>query len=295
MFKPINVYRVGNYFHSVEETLPSLKDEVKAACGKHIRRIDRFTQLALIGASQCTKDLQLERNTGLYLSSIYGSLNNSLDVLSSMFKGEEVPSPLKFVNTVSNAACFHLAEQLGLQANNQFLARDDFALEGALKFAEMDLHLGRIEAALVGVVCEVGLPIETHRKRFSSASSAVLGEASHWLFLANHFPGQTPLASLQWVAEPLSDGILFKKLDCVIDSNKPLDVIYAKQVAKKDKENIESQYGLNRCSYLVGKPSYEFTTALSVCEWLTTAPAGRQLIHLDKNANGQWSVLVFEK
>jgi hypothetical protein len=300
MFNPINIYSVGNFFYPVKEELPNLKVEVKAACGKHVRRIDRFTQLALIGATQCVKDIPLHHKTGLYLSSIYGSLNNSLDVLKDMFKDGGVPSPLKFVNTVSNAACFHLAEQLALQANNQFIARDDFALEGCLKFAELDLQLGRIEAALVGVVCEVGLPLVTHRQRLLASGVSItadehLGEASHWLLLANKIQGQEPLARLVLVAEPLSDEVLFEQLRRSSSPVKLIDVVYGKQLSEIDKKTIEQAYSFNRCDYLKGKPAYEFTSGLSVCEWLAAAPSDRRLVHLDKNSNGQWSLLIIEK
>ena len=295
MFEPVNIYGIGSFVQRVSNELPNLKAEIKAAFGKHIRRIDRFTQLSLIGASQCLKGIEIHKNTGLYLSSVYGSLNNSLDVLKGMFKDASIPGPLKFVNTVSNAACFHLAEQFCLQANNQFIARDHFALEGCLKFAELDMQLNRTDAALVGVVSEIGMPLKVHRERLSATGAQELCEGSHWLLLAKNMPNQSPLARIILLEEPLSFESLLEKINHITNFGKSVDVIYACHVQESEKEKIGTENILNTKCFLQNNMAYEFTESLNVCEWLTSATTNHRLMHIDTDGYWQWSIIVLEK
>ena len=41
------------YYLEVDQEIQNLKQEVKDSCKKHVRRIDRFIQLSLIGSHRC--------------------------------------------------------------------------------------------------------------------------------------------------------------------------------------------------------------------------------------------------
>ncbi len=179
----MNIYRCGSFQHTIESELPSLKSTVKTVLGKSIRRIDRFTQLALIGAFNCCKQQALEGRTGLYISSSKCSLENMAGILGELGVDKRLPSPFKFVNTVGNAANFHVSQQLNLNANSVYLAKSDFAVASAFSLAQLDIQQKRIDAALVGFVTEAAMPLDTCRQLHGLIENDTLYEASTWFLL----------------------------------------------------------------------------------------------------------------
>ena len=89
-----------------EEGLPNLKEAVKESCGQHIRRIDRFIQLALIGSLRCARNKTLPDNTGIYIASSQGPKGNIARSLEQIYKDKQPLMPLNFINMVGNAAAF---------------------------------------------------------------------------------------------------------------------------------------------------------------------------------------------
>lgn len=316
MRKPLYIYSSSNFCQGVEDELPSLKATLLDVCGKKIRRIDRLTQLALIGSFQCSSGFQLPERTGLYLSSIYGSLNNTGNVLREIYQNGQLPRPLSFINAVSNAACFYLAEQLGLLANNQFVSRDHFSFEAALKLASLDLELDNVEAALVGVVCEVGENLAVHRQRFQIADQYTLAEGSHWLYLAHDLPGSRAIAKITHLVEPLTETELELYLQRVLTESSGLAVLgFSDAVVTTQQERLQKVLNLSARSYSTKNYStknygasyvpasalstirHEFSTARNICSFLEIEAEESPgcFIHLDTDANGRWSILVVEK
>jgi hypothetical protein len=206
------IYAAGNHYHAVNESLPELKALTQAMTGKPFRRIGRFIQLALIGASRCAQQT-LPPGTAVYFASARGDLELTLEIMTQLYREAQAPKPLSFVNTVSNAACFYLAQHLGLQSRSNFVCNTHFAFESVLQLAALDLTLGKVESALVGSVDIATSPLHEHRQRLQVATEAVMGEGSHWLWLgpvsdtqprigelvtAQHFTDRTHL--LDWLS-----------------------------------------------------------------------------------------------
>jgi len=162
-----------------EDLRPLLAD----VCRERFRRIDRFTQLALLGSGRCAQGRELPQETGLYISSGFGSIANTVSVQQQIFVEHRVPKPLSFINTLSNSAGYYVARNLGLHSRNQFVSRDAAPMEAALQVATLDLALGNVEQALVGVIDEVSTPLAEHARRLGVDADAVLAEGSHWLLL----------------------------------------------------------------------------------------------------------------
>lgn len=303
MSKPIYIYSSSNYFHAVEHEPPSLKDTLYEACGKKIRRIDRLTQLALIGGFQCKSQFNLSKDTGLYLSSIYGSLSNSARVLSEIYQEGRPPKPLNFINSVSNAACFYLSEQFGLHSINQFVTRENFTFEAGLKLACLDLEIGNITAALVGVVCEVGSDIETHRQRLNITPEFSLAEGSHWLYVAQHLDDADPLVEIVKLVEPLSEDSVVELLRSEADeSSSNLTVSFSHRVDETFKKNILQQLNVNEQSFLPTELRHEFAAGFQLCGYVEHCKkaSGRpqrkeRLAYLDKDDNQRWSLVVLKQ
>lgn len=278
MNNSIHIYATNSVEQVAGADSKSLKQELKQRAGKTIRRIDQLTRLALVGALRCTESVDLPQRTGLIMTSKYGSLNNSLSVLQEIFQQQSAPSPLKFVNTVSNAASFYVAEQLKLSANNIFIARENFALEGCLKLARQDLNSGRLDAVLIGLVTEIGQPLSAHKQRLKLTKDSDPIEASAWFLLARDIAEKTPLATLSDVREPMSEQQL---LGYLADSPQP--PAHAFIGASVDKSIIPGNFAAtpieNRC---------EYSAALKISELITDK---QPLLFIDSNDKDQYSAI----
>lgn len=205
----------GAICEDVEDELKPLKELVKEAVGENVRRIGRFTQLALIGAARVAQELP--KASALYLSSGSGDTGAMVKVLDAIYRDKEGPRPLSFINTVSNAACFHVVRSLGLVGPSVFVGSRYFALEMTLKSAALEMQRQRVDSALVGVVDAVVDPLSDHRQRLGVGATTALAEGSHWLHIM-HDPGERPvLAELEFVRQ-------FPDAGAVTDwlANKPL-------------------------------------------------------------------------
>jgi hypothetical protein len=180
------IYSCASYHNDVnDEELLNLKDEVKISCGAHIRRIDRFIQLALIGSHRCIKGFSLADNTGLYVASSQGAKGNISRSLEQIYKEKQPLMPLNFINMVGNAASFYIAKMFNTHGVNLFLTRNEFTFEEALELALLDINTGVSNMALVGTVDECITPLAHHRTQLRIAPDRQLGEGSHWMLIGN--------------------------------------------------------------------------------------------------------------
>ncbi|NND68958.1 MAG: hypothetical protein HKN19_15315, partial [Halioglobus sp.] len=188
----MTLYVVGRgvYCESVSEELPPLKQLVRECTGADVRRVGRFIQLALIGAGRAAHDLPVD--TALFLSSGRGDMGAMVGVLEAICAEGRSPRPLNFINTVSNAACFYVAQALGLEAASSFISSRHFAFENTLVTAALDMCHHGVDSALVGVVDMVVDPPVEHVARLQQATGTTLAEASHWLHLVRD-PGERPV------------------------------------------------------------------------------------------------------
>lgn len=175
----------SHYLHAVREgeALPSLDAALKETCREHMRRVDRFIKLALIGSARCAAGRPLRRDCAVYLGSGFGPVGSNIATQEQMFRDHETPSPYHFVNTLGSSAGFHVAKNLGLDGQNLFIARRGASFMAVLTAAAVDLSLGVVSQALVGVVEEVNLPLKDHCRRRGLPPEAVAAEGSHWLLL----------------------------------------------------------------------------------------------------------------
>jgi hypothetical protein len=191
---PVYILAQGSYYQPVAEPLPVLKALVEETLGRNVRRINRFIQLALIGAGRC--DRNPRPDTAIYLGSNHGDTQSTVEAMDSMYRLGQPPMPLNFINTVSNAACFYVAQQLGLEGASQFVANRYFAVEALIAAAVADVRAGAVKRALVGVVDAPVEPLAAHRQRCGQPPDAQLFDASHWWQLALNKGEQKALAIL---------------------------------------------------------------------------------------------------
>ena len=297
MTDTLNIYRVGAYSAVIEQQLNSLKALVKQACGSK-RRIDRVTQLALLGACDCVGDLKLPVETGIYMSSIYCSLLNSTEILTEIYQREESPSPLKFINTVGNVANFYVAEHFNVQANSMFVSQPDFALQACMHLAVLDLSLHRTKAALLGVVSEVADPLTVHRQRFGLASDKPLLEGSYWLLMAEVLADQQPLANVVGQKQSDSYSSLLEFLAEILPEDKSKCLLACgPKVESKIEQEIACNFDLQ---LLINErdtgPFFPYTAATTIHDFLLspTSP-GSTLVYIDTDCDSRWNALLLAR
>ncbi|MGQ9427516.1 beta-ketoacyl synthase chain length factor [Gilvimarinus sp. F26214L] len=193
----LKITATGTYYCPVDDdSLPELKEAVRAATGVAVRRVTRFVQLALIGAGRCASGQDLPADTAVYFASCRGDTQVTVELLEDMVGRRELPGPLTFVNSVSNAACFHVARALGLHDRSNFITNRFDPITAALKCAWLDVLRGEVRSALVGSVDSCSTPLSDHRQRTQRPPDATVAEASHWLLLGN---AADPRPALAWV------------------------------------------------------------------------------------------------
>lgn len=181
----LDILAAADYYHAAasQPLLPDLREAVNALCRERPRRIDRYTQLALLGALRCAANITLPPTTGLYMGSRFASLSNTIAMHQQMIEQGDSPKPAHFINSLSNSAGYYVARNLNLQQRNLFISRADASLIATLQIAALDIYSAAITHALVGIVEEAVLPVQQHCLRLGVDLQTQLGEGSHWLVL----------------------------------------------------------------------------------------------------------------
>lgn len=142
----------------VQGTAESSDKDLKAALGQWLsappRRIDRMILQALL----CSAPLKakVNRDCGLYLASRHPARATMGALLDAVCVQQRQPKPFEFVNSVSNAAGFHVAAQLGLEGPNLFIGAGPKVWQQLQALAALDLADGLISQALLVVIDENG-------------------------------------------------------------------------------------------------------------------------------------------
>lgn len=192
----------GDYFAPLADDapLPALDAALREVGAGSFRRIDRFVQLALLGAARCARGHNLRPGCGVYIGSSLGPLSSNIRVQETMLGTREWPMPFHFVNTLGSSAGFYIASSFNLSGPSLFVSRRGASLAAVLETALTDLATGVVEQALVGVVEEAPLPLAAQRRRLAVAADMPLAEGSHWLLLGG--VGDRATHSVSFSREP---------------------------------------------------------------------------------------------
>lgn len=285
----IEVAAAGEYYAdlgtaSQARAVEDLRPLLAAVCRERFRRIDRFTQLALLGSARCVQDHSLPADTGLYISSGFGSIANTVSVQRQMFVDRRVPKPLTFINTLSNSAGYYVARNLGLMTRNQFVSRDAAPLEAALYLATLDLVRGDVEQALVGAVDEASAPLSEHARRLGVGVDVPLAEGSHWLLLRTARKS-TPSAALADI-DTLADTAALSAWLAGIDWSADTRIWFAEDVSPQARAACPV---LDRHEPALGV--YRSRTAGAVLRYLSDS-VGKELVTVVED-DGRFHVMRF--
>jgi hypothetical protein len=281
------IVAVGSYYEPVGNELPPLKKLVQETVGSNIRRVGRFIQLALIGAGRASS--QLSNEAAVYLTSGSGDVEATVGVLNTIYRQAEPPRPLSFINTVSNAACFYIAQSLQLNGASSFVSSRYFTVETSLRVALLALEQGQQKAALVGAVDSVVLPIEEHRQRLGISAQTDVAEGSHWFQLVADASDRTVLATLDAVQhftdrEALSSWLA--ELPVEADDCLALGL----SIASDEADYWLVETGLPPFNFREPPAYFKSLAGLVFCEFVRRG-AGR-LIYLNRDPVGRYMAVV---
>ena len=187
------------YIHSAHSLLltardenESIDDELWAACGQKIRRIDRYIKMSLLGALRCVDGVELPGNTRLLLATNCGTASTSVPIFDAILNHNTQPKPFQFVNSLGNSACFFLARTLGLNGAAHVVSKGELSYEACLQHAF--LHVNGGMPILLGGTDEAPLPIADQLVRVNArAEQTRCYEGSHWLLLSTERPERIPV------------------------------------------------------------------------------------------------------
>ena len=174
--------RAAASVHEVLGDTPSdLRARLKEMTGQNFRRINRFIELALLGALRCRDAASgIAPDAALYLACDSPMLADSVKILQGIQNERRPPSPFEFMNISGNMAGYYVANQLGLNGPQLSLHRNRAGLEAALEL--LMLQSAQHRRALIGYVEEGVWPLSEQRARHGLAADAPLAECSHWFY-----------------------------------------------------------------------------------------------------------------
>ncbi|MCF8056516.1 MAG: beta-ketoacyl-[acyl-carrier-protein] synthase family protein [Desulfocapsa sp.] len=115
-----------------------LKDIAKDLAARKVRRLKRFSQMALALATSVLNDAALEQAPhSVFMGSGWGALSETHDFLDKLQSSkEQFPSPIDFVGSVHNSAAGQIAIMHGATGANITCSGGDYSFEQALLTAD---------------------------------------------------------------------------------------------------------------------------------------------------------------
>ncbi len=119
------------------------RDVSKQLPARSIRRMKRFSQMALSLASAAKEDAGIEQSPyGVFMGSGWGALSETWDFLEKLrTTQEQFPSPIDFVGSVHNSAAGQVAIAHGATGPNITASGGDYSFEQALQATECFLDI----------------------------------------------------------------------------------------------------------------------------------------------------------
>jgi hypothetical protein len=293
----MQIYASGDCYHAVTDAPPDLKELCQQVTGRSFRRIGRFIQSAMIGAARC-KQISVPADTAVYLASGRGDLELTIEIMTDLFSRAQTPKPLGFVNTVSNAACFYLAQLLHLQSRSNYVCNRYFAFESIMQLAVTDLQMGNVTSALIGSVDLCTAPLADHKKRLHLATDTAIGEGSHWLWIGSPDSGKPRIGEVQAAEHFVSCETLLAWINTQSFSQFPekltlsrgqfvSDAMWAQIVTHIKHESV--------FDYRNDRPYYDSQSGAVIGEFLRSDCPANSMLHINADDDGRVSAMVVSR
>jgi len=195
---------------------------------KKLRRIDRFSTMALLGASLAISDAELSpgelEDMGIIIATGYGASGTTFSFLDSFLdKGDKLSVPTHFSNSVHNAAAAHISCLLGIKGPSLTVSQFALSVPSAFLTARNWLEEERVSSVLVGAVDEYNPVMGYARAGMVSGDSkpVIAGEGGCFFVLSREpldkIPGYANLVRVDMV-HPDQTPIQFNNQPVIADS-----------------------------------------------------------------------------
>lgn len=257
-----------------------LRDELKTLCPQAPRRLNRFTELALLGAVSCARRAanDLPSDCRVFLGTGRGYADDTARLVASVVMRGEPPMPVDFINVSGSATNFYLAKVLGLRGGSSAVAAGSASFEAALDLAWTALAVAP-GLALVGAVDDVAYPLSAYRTRLGLAPEAAVAQVSSWLLLDSRAdaPGPTLSAPLFYYD--------FEDLLAALDARPAAQLSLGAGMAPKERARLARRGPLREPS--IGWA--DTAAGFAVAAWLESG-SGTRLVHVAGAGDGYYLV-----
>lgn len=290
---PLHIIAAAEYVAPVDiDTAEDLKPLVHDATGAHVRRISRFIQLALIGAGRSARGTQVTKDTAVYVGSSQGDLETIIDVLRAVLRDGLSPRPLSFINTVSNAACFYVAQTLTLLGRSTFVCNRYFAFESVLQLAVVDLLNHDADQVLLGTVDVVVPPLSEHRARLGLDGDAAVADASHWIAMSREAPARSLCRVL--AARTFSDSASLSAWIRAQPQHEQWMLSTGQFMDRAEAERWSPMFTAAAFDYRPDRPHYDSQSGALIHRYVDSAER-RALLHINCDPSQRYSVMLLDK
>ncbi|TFH42897.1 MAG: hypothetical protein E4G96_02430 [Chrysiogenales bacterium] len=286
------VHAVSPFICDPVEKLDGLKSDLKNYTDFFFRRVNKFILLSLMGVPRCVHGKNIGTSTAVFLTTENGNLGDTENVLHQIYRENSFPKPFNFINTMSNTASFYVAQSLKSLGRSITVSSRNVSFERGLELAMADFELGVISEALVGGVDEAVFSREYFVKKYDASYHDVkLVEGSSWLYLTpERFGAMGKItdirtfderdAAIRWAGEAAGTRTVFAFGILMTPGEKEI-------WRKKCHEGSEFDY--------IAEHGYYDTAASFAVSTFIESGDGTSLIHVNRNAQGQYVVLACEK
>lgn len=271
---PLPIVAAAGFVQLAGDTPASLRDELRAVTPSAPRRLNRLSELGLIGAHRCVAGRDLNGDTAVVVATTTGCLNDSVQLLRAVGQ-RRPPMPMDFINVSSNMTGFHLAAGLRLHSSNQVVASADFAWEAAIEVAMLGSR-----RFLVGAIEECTWPLAQQRERLGLAHDTPILESSQWLWVDRD--AASPIARIESVRRYEHDAAM---ADSFASASWPRDSEVS--VHNADAATVRALTGLNVMAST--RSSHSGIGAAAACV-AAVAGRARSFLCISRGRTGQWCV-----
>lgn len=206
---------------------------------RQLRRIERFSQLALLGCCLALEDAgepwPSRKRMGLIVATGWGPTPDRFD-FDDCEDDSEPPlfSPLKFANSVQNAPAAHISILLKMDGPTLTVNDHLLSFSTAMLTAKQWLEEARVDAVLVGGVDEACLSHGLWRQRAADAGDSrfsedarICGEGSAFFLLVND-TGASPygrLTAVEMGRGPIGRSAVSRDAVVILEGDAPPDLM----------------------------------------------------------------------
>lgn len=172
-------------FISENKKSKEYRTQLKQISKINLRRSSKFNILAVIGAINCTKEINLSSNIGIYVSTEYGPISDVQNVLKTVSEDNHIVMPFDFLNINTNNVGFYVSQALNAKGKNMVLTSRYISFEKTLSLAAFDFETKSVNDILIGGVDESLEDIENYDNYLQQSENLESKDGSCWFYANN--------------------------------------------------------------------------------------------------------------